>query len=357
MTGITPNLNLQTFNQIYGAGYQPSSMVSLPVSSNTAPLNTVPSASAPNLNTNNQLEKTPKSDTITIAGKTIKKKTAIIGGLSALAAAAAIGAAVVFGARKGKVPAVPPEVKMPPETMPAADVVETVTAKAGELVNGAQKEAQELTESIQKEAQELADGIQKEAEELADSIQKEAKDVLNIAQKKLAELTEIFKNGGKDSEGKVVTELVDSSVNIDGHTFTHYDLRPNPDAGIYRASFNDDGKLLSAHIVRDGAHIYCGHDTVPADIGYRADKKRFDFDSDGKLIRYVRYPKESSIGVLDALEFSRQGGICRYEGLSGKDGATKGVQAFFDDGKVCRYRVGTEKSFKLVDGKWVEAAE
>lgn len=346
MTGINPNPNLQTFNQLYGTGYQPSSMVSLPVSSNTTPLNTVPSAPAPDLNTNNRFEKTPKADTITIAGKTIKKKTAIISGLSALAAAAAIGAAIVFGARKGKVPAVPPEVKMPPEAMPAADVVETVTAKAGELVNGAQKEAQELTESIQKEAQELADGIQKEAE-----------DVLNIAQKKLAELTEIFKNGGKDSEGKVVTELVDSSVNIDGHTFTHYDLRPNPDAGIYRASFNDDGKLLSAHIVRDGAHIYCGHDTVPADIGYRADKKRFDFDSDGKLIRYVRYPKESSIGVLDALEFSRQGGICRYEGLSGKDGATKGVQAFFDDGKVCRYRVGTEKSFKLVDGKWVEAAE
>ncbi len=158
MTGITPNLNLQTFNQIYGAGYQPSSMVSLPVSSNTAPLNTVPSASAPNLNTNNQLEKTPKSDTITIAGKTIKKKTAIIGGLSALAAVAAVGAAMVFGAGRGKTPAVPPEVKV------ATEAAEAMTQKASELAE--------------------------------------------TVQKKIDVVIELFKNGGKDAEGKTIAQIL-----------------------------------------------------------------------------------------------------------------------------------------------------
>ncbi len=181
MTGINPNPNLQTFNQLYGTGYQPSSMVSLPVSSNTTPLNTVPSAPAPDLNTNNRFEKTPKADTITIAGKTIKKKTAIIGGLSALAVAVAVGAAIVFGARRGKTPVIPPETKMPEIPPETAQVVD----EAKEAIS---KRVDDITEMVK-------DDVRK-VDELAENIQK-----------KVDEIYTLFKNGGKNADGKTVAQL------------------------------------------------------------------------------------------------------------------------------------------------------
>lgn len=99
-----------------------------------------------NINAN----KSKKADTVTIAGKEIKKKTAVAG---FLAAAAIIGAGIIYTARKGKVP---PEAK----------------------------------EMVQK------------AEEFSQN-----------AIKTVNEIMELFQNGGKNSEGKIVAQITHSKDN------------------------------------------------------------------------------------------------------------------------------------------------
>ncbi len=189
MTGITPNPNLKTFAQMYGA--QPAFNLPATTTQAAAPVNIsapsapVQSAPAPNLNNNNTLEKTPKSDTITIAGKTIKKKTAIIGGLSVLAATVAVGAAIAFGASRGKAPA----------------GVEVMEAAAEDM----SKKAAELTEAVQK---------------------------------KIDNVIELFKNGGKDAEGKVVATIGDG-----GSLSDKFMEELAEDGTVIRRSLFTDGKL------------------------------------------------------------------------------------------------------------------
>lgn len=159
MTGMnTGATGLKTFAELYGTGYQPTGTpVSTPVLQNP------PQAPAPNLpqDGQNSLEKSPKSDTITIAGKTIQKKTAIKAGLGALATAAVITIGVIAFRSRGKVP---PEIK----------------------------EANAAAEEMKNAAVELAG----KAGELAEA-----------AQKKIDAVVDLFKSGGKDADGKVVANI------------------------------------------------------------------------------------------------------------------------------------------------------
>ncbi len=265
MTNITPNPNLQTFNQLYGTGYQPSNMASL-----SAPLNAAPSAPAPNLNTNNQLEKTPKSDTITIAGKTIKKKTAIMAGLGTLAAAAAVGAAIVFGARKGKVPA---------EVKAATEAAEAMTQKANELVE--------------------------------------------TVQKKIDSVVELFKNGGKDADGKIVATISDSADDVSEKIMEEF--AEDGSTVLRRSIFKNDVPALIEEFTEDG-------------------KGNVIFLSYGKPYEYHEGIEEFSSGTIKMgkILFLPDGKPDEYH---------EGIKLFSD---------GSEKIAKILsfkDGKWVEAAE
>ncbi len=321
MTNITPNPNLQTFNQLYGTGYQPSNMASL-----SAPLNAAPSAPAPNLNTNNQLEKTPKSDTITIAGKTIKKKTAIMAGLGTLAAAAAVGAAIVFGARKGKVPA---------EVKAATEAAEAMTQKANELVE--------------------------------------------TVQKKIDSVVELFKNGGKDADGKIVATISDSADDVsekimeefaeDGSTVLRRSIFKN-DVPALIEEFTEDGKGNVIFLSYGKPYEYHeGIEGLPD--GSRKIAKLLLF-TDGKPIEYNEGFEGFSSGTKKMAKelLIHDGKPYEYhEGLEEFSSGTikMGKILFLPDGKPDEYHEGiklfsdgSEKIAKILsfkDGKWVEAAE
>ncbi len=185
MTNInTGATGLKTFAELYGAGYQlPGGPISTP-----ALQNNTPQAPAPNLTQDgtNSLEKSPKSDTITIAGKTINKKTAIKAGLGALATAAVIGIGIFAFKGRGKTPLMPVEPPVPapaPAPAPApVDIMSTDPAK-------------------------LADELQASANEMLQRANK----IIETAQKKVEAVTELFKNGGKDASGKVVATIEDST--------------------------------------------------------------------------------------------------------------------------------------------------
>ena len=292
MTNITPNPNLQTFNQLYGTGYQPSNMASL-----SAPLNAAPSAPAPNLNTNNQLEKTPKSDTITIAGKTIKKKTAIMAGLGTLAAAAAVGAAIVFGARKGKVPA---------EVKAATEAAEAMTQKANELV-----------ETVQKKI---------------DSV-------------------ELFKNGGKDADGKIVATISDSADDVSEKIMEEF--AEDGSTVLRRSIFKNDVPALIEEFTEDGkGNVILFTDGKPIEYnegfeGFSSGTKKMAKElliHDGKPYEYHEGLEEFSSGTIKMgkILFLPDGKPDEYH---------EGIKLFSD---------GSEKIAKILsfkDGKWVEAAE
>ncbi len=182
MTGInTGATGLKTFAELYGTGYQPTGgPISTPALQNNAP-----QALAPNLTQDgeNSLEKSPKSDTITIAGKTINKKTAIKAGLGALAAAAVIGIGVFAFKGRGKTPPIPTE---PPVPTPAPAPV---------------------PEGSPLDPAKLADELQASANEMF----QRANEMKETAQKKIDAVVELFQNGGKDSKGNVIAKITDKA--------------------------------------------------------------------------------------------------------------------------------------------------
>lgn len=223
-TAVSTNMDLKNVSEPYiTAGYQPTEAPVTP----GVQLQNNPQTPAPNMvqDGQNMLEKTPKSDTITIAGKTIKKKTAIKAGLGALATAAVIGIGVFTFRGRGKTPPAP---VIPPVQPPVPAPV---------------------PESAPLDPAKLADELQTSANEML----QRANETIETAQKKVETATELFNNGGKDASGKVVAQIEDI-VETKSHLYPAKIMREFAEDGttIIRESEFDKDVCHIAEFLADG---------------------------------------------------------------------------------------------------------
>lgn len=325
MTGINPNTNLQTFNQLYTSGYQPTGTVFPAASLNNTPQGQAQTGSP-------ATQEAPKKDTFTFAGKTIKKKTAIIGGLGILASAAAIGAAIVFGVRRGKTPAqiLPEPVKL------ATEAANAMTGRANETADAAKAMTERMNETAGAagKMQEAAESLIDKANELAENLQKEAEQIAESAQKKLDSIRELFNNGGKDADGKAVATIKDGVDDVAEKIMEEF--ADDGTTVLRRSRFlnNDRGEFISIdEFARDGKI------------------EHFDFNSDGKLSWYSRSGEISADGSEKlAKQFcfnNKNGTLGRYiethEELA--EGGRKYTNEIgLDNGKLVQYIEGREES-------------
>ncbi len=178
MTGInTSSTNLKTFAQMQNAGFQPTgtpvTTSALQYISNTP----LPNSNAQNLNS---LEKTPKKDVFTIGKKEISKKKALtFAGLAAAAVAAGVG---IFLASRGKLPS--------GENLPPLEILNTNQPNRIQIND--QTDICALSTDFQKIARDMT---------------ARACNLFENAQKKITEATQLYKNGGKDVDGKVVAKI------------------------------------------------------------------------------------------------------------------------------------------------------
>ncbi len=170
---------------------------------------------------NMHVNKSEKADTVTVAGKEIKKKTAVAG---FLAAAAVIGAGIIYAVRKGKAP-----------------------LEAKEMM----QRANEFSEN---------------------------------AHKTVNEVMELFQNGGKNSEGKMVAQIThskDSDVLKFMNEFAQDGTTPVRKSTFINdmlcrvEEFTSDNKQNTAFLQNNKLTIYReGEETLPDGI-YKTAKEAY----------------------------------------------------------------------------------
>lgn len=178
----TANTNLKTYMQMQGAGFQPTGTpVTVPVFSYNSPASQNLTLQNPN-----SLERVPKNDTVTIFGKQLNKKKALVFTGLTVATAATVATSVFLAIR-------------------SRNTATVLGANAPHVSNLPLSELFQTEEKIDSEA------VESGFRTIVDNLTKMAKELAVEAQKKVDAVIDTYHNKGMDAEGKIVADIFSTS--------------------------------------------------------------------------------------------------------------------------------------------------